>query len=165
LAIIPLSSSIVLIVSDGSLDSSRSMVTSPLLMIVSSLLEGSNLNNDPLHFVGSCPPPPSYGNLGKPSYKYIVHSSSNNFMVHEDSAISIPLVKDVVSKETIYITTDMICQFIGLCKFLFNLHTWISDCWKPKIKGNVFIFPCAKGLFILMFDNSHFRDLILKSGP
>jgi hypothetical protein len=65
----------------------------------------------------------------------------------------------------IYSSTTLIFQFIGLWPRLVDLHKWISDLWKPKIKGEVFIFPCAKGFFIVMFDNAHDMDLILKTGP
>jgi len=148
----------------GSLRSSGSMVASPLLTVVPFLLGGSIMNSDPLHYVGAISPPPSSRSLGTPSYKDIVHSSSNSLMVQESLAISIPLVKDV-SKEAIYTSTALTFQIIGLWPRLIDLHKWISNLWQLMIKGEAFIFPCAKGLFIVMFDNAHDRDLILKIGP
>jgi len=64
----------------GSLRSSGSMVAYPLLTVVPFLLGGSIMNSDPLHYVGAISPPPSRI-LGTPSYRDIVHSSSNSLMV------------------------------------------------------------------------------------
>jgi hypothetical protein len=37
--------------------------------------------------------------------------------------------------------------------------------WLSKLKDEAFIFPYAKGFFIVVFQLEEDRDLILKSGP
>jgi len=99
------------VTSYGPLDISGSMTTSPTMTTTSSFLSelASILNVDLVHSMGACSSPPSYGNLGNPSLKYIMQSSSNCLMVQEAPTISIPLVKDVESKEMIYSSSALIC--------------------------------------------------------
>jgi hypothetical protein len=40
-----------------------------------------------------------------------------------------------------------------------------SDSWKPELKEEAFIYPCAKGFFIVEFDLAEDRDLILNLDP
>jgi hypothetical protein len=104
----PLSGLVGLAASNNSLSSSGIHGAPPSLEIMSFLLRGSIMNNNPLQSVGAFSPPPSSRNIGKPSYRNIVHSSSKNLMVQEALAISIPLVKDIVSKAVIYSSISLI---------------------------------------------------------
>lgn len=80
------------VANDDPLGISGSMAMSPSMMIVFSFLNNfvSILNVDHVHSMGICAPPPSSGNLSKPSFRDIVQSSSNALMIQEAPAITIP---------------------------------------------------------------------------
>jgi hypothetical protein len=113
------------------------MVASPYRMAKISFLDNSIslMNVDSVQSLDMCSCPPSFGNMGKFSLRDVVQSSSNCLMVHEALTISILMVKYVLSKETIYSSTSLICQSISLWSRLVNLHQWISNPWKLKIEG------------------------------
>jgi hypothetical protein len=74
--------------------------------------------------------------------------------------------KDVIIQVTLLSVNALLC--IGLMVLwpcLVDLHDWISKFWKPKMKVEAFIRPCAKGYFIVEFDLSEDRDWILDPGP
>jgi hypothetical protein len=65
-----------------------------------------------------------------------------------------------------FIVPMVLCvHFNGLWPHLVDLHKWILDSWKPEIKEEDFIYPYAKGFFIVEFDLAEDMDLILNSGP
>ena len=59
----------------------------------------------------------------------------------------------------------LICLFIGFLPQLTALHNLISKVWKPVISDEIDIYPCARGFFIVDFENPESRQRILDSGP
>lgn len=58
----------------------------------------------------------------------------------------------------------MVCRVNGLWPRLEDLFKWITATWKLEIKKEAFIYPCAKGYFIVEFNLAEDIDLILNSG-
>jgi hypothetical protein len=71
----------------------------------------------------------------------------------------------VVVYAAFYNTNGIFYHFNDLWLHPFDFHKWISDSWKPQLKEEAFIYPCANGFFIVEFDLVEDRDLILNYGP
>ena len=59
----------------------------------------------------------------------------------------------------------LICRFNGFWPRLSALHNWISEVWKPVISDEINIYPCARGFFIVDFENPKSRQCILDFSP
>jgi len=95
----------------------------------------------------------SSGNLGKASFRDVVKNVSRSpscLLVQEAPTLSIPIMKDVVSKAALYNTNALVFRFNGLWPPLVDLHNWVLDFWKLELK-EAFIYPGAKGFFIVVY--------------
>jgi hypothetical protein len=61
---------------------------------------------------------------------------------------------DMLDQSKYFQENDLICKFNSLWPKLEDLQKWISSTWKLEIKEEAFIYPCAKGFFIVEFDLS-----------
>ncbi|GLJ16268.1 hypothetical protein SUGI_0273660 [Cryptomeria japonica] len=55
----------------------------------------------------------------------------------------------------------LIGHFQGFLSSLGELHKWIIECWRSILVGDVHIYPCAHGFFVVVFDSVQDIDSIL----
>ena len=59
----------------------------------------------------------------------------------------------------------LVCRFNGYWPKLIDLHSWQDACWKPLLQKTFSIYPCARGFFVIDFDNQEDRSTIVETGP
>lgn len=74
---------------------------------------------------------------------------------------------DPDSVEDIFNMVEDLTSHVAIFRFwcfwpsLADLNGWISKNWVPLIDNNIHIFPCAKGFFIVKFESTSDRKIIL----
>ena len=86
-------------------------------------------------------------------------------IVSEAPSPTVQMVKASLDEALKFSESALICRFNGFWPRMIALHNWISEVWKPLISDEINIYPCAKGFFILNFENSESRHFILDFGP
>ncbi|GLJ07443.1 hypothetical protein SUGI_0067310 [Cryptomeria japonica] len=79
--------------------------------------------------------------------------------------VSVDTDLEIIHTSSVFEAHGLICRFRGFWPSLPQLHTWISQCWEPIIKGSVNIFPSAKGFFIAKFEYVEDISKILGINP
>ena len=82
-------------------------------------------------------------------------------IVSEAPAPTVQVVKASLDEALKFSESALICRFNGFWPRLTTLHSWISEVWKPLIFDEINIYPCAKGFFLVDFENSERRQCIL----
>ena len=106
-----------------------------------------------------------------PSFAKITGGSSASggqspaHIVSEAPAPTIQVVQDSLDEALKFSESALICRFNGFWPQVIALHNWISEVWKPIISDEINIYPCARGFFIVDFENPESRQCILDSGP
>ena len=59
----------------------------------------------------------------------------------------------------------LICRFNGYWPKMVDLHAWLDACWKPLLQQTFSIYPCARGFFVIDFDNQEDKSTIVEVGP
>ena len=59
----------------------------------------------------------------------------------------------------------LVFRFNGHWPKMADLHSWLDACWKPLLLQPFSIYPCARGFFVIDFDNQEDRSTIEKVGP
>ena len=59
----------------------------------------------------------------------------------------------------------LVCRFNGYWPKLTDLHSWLDACWKPLLQQTFSIYPCARGFFVINFDNQEDRSTIVEVWP
>ena len=94
-----------------------------------------------------------------PSFAKITGGSSASggqspaHIVSEAPAPTIQVVQDSLDEALKFSESALICRFNGFWPRLIALHNWISEVWKPIISDEINIYPCARGFFIVDFEN------------
>jgi len=86
-------------------------------------------------------------------------------IVSEAPAPTVQLVQASLDEALKFSESALVCRFNGFWPQLTALHSWISEVWKPLIPDAINIYPCARGFFIVDFENRESRQCILDSGP
>ena len=89
---------------------------------------------------------------------------SPNQVVQEAPTISIPLVDTAIENAKFLIAHALVCHFDGFWPHLVDLNSCISKEWNPYLKGEAYIYPHARGFFVVVYDETVDRDYILKFG-
>ena len=59
----------------------------------------------------------------------------------------------------------LVYRFNGYWTKLVDLHSWLDACWKPLLQQSFSIYPCARGFFVIDFDNQEDRSTIVEARP
>ena len=59
----------------------------------------------------------------------------------------------------------LVCRFNGYWPKLADLHSWLDACQKPLLLQTFFIYLCARGFFVIDFDNQEDISTIVEAGP
>jgi len=86
-------------------------------------------------------------------------------IVSEALAPTVQVVHDSLDKAFNFSESALLCEFNGFWPWLKALHNWISEVWKLVIFYESNIYPCARGFFIVDFENPKSRQCILDSSP
>ena len=57
------------------------------------------------------------------------------------------------------------CHFNGFWPKLAELHSWLENSWKLLLQQPFSIYPCARGFFVIDFDNHEDKSIIEEVGP
>ncbi|GLJ49264.1 hypothetical protein SUGI_1040860 [Cryptomeria japonica] len=63
------------------------------------------------------------------------------------------IFEEVKENELYFLEMGLIGHFHHVWSSLAKLHKWITNCWKPILKGDVQIYSGAWGFFVVVFDN------------
>jgi hypothetical protein len=59
----------------------------------------------------------------------------------------------------------LVCRFNGYWPKLVDLRSWLDACWKSLLHQTFSIYPCARGFFVIDFDNQEDRYTIVEAEP
>ena len=86
-------------------------------------------------------------------------------IVNEAPTPTVQVVKASLDEALKFSESALICRFNGFWPRLTTLHNWISEVWKPVTSDEINFYLCAKGFFIVDFENSKSRQCILDFNP